>query len=140
MMNEYEGKLEINLSVSVTVKALNRADGKEKLGPLQEKLVEFLRSQEEVDGVFERCFRSYVYTDENWKPTPYHNDEWYLVFADGGDRDYFEEYYDDETRIEGAVQQSLENELELLKEIEVGEMWDAETGQELDEKDYYETE
>lgn len=121
---EYEGKIRVELSVGVSVEGENREDAKRKLERLHERLVKFLESEEMVDEVYPWKQESYVYTDENWKPTPRLNDEMYLVFEDNGDRDYFEEYYDgDEVRIEDAVQQSLENELEILKEIEVGEVY-----------------
>lgn len=121
---EYEGKIRVELSAGVSVEGTNREDAKRKLERLHERLVKFLESEEMVDEVYPWKQESYVYTDENWKPMPRLDDEQYLVFEDNGNRDYFEEYYDgDETRIENAVQEALEAEFDILKEIEVGEIY-----------------
>ena len=121
---EYEGKIRVELSAGVSVEGTSREDAKRKLERLHERLVKFLESEGIVDEVYPWKQESYVYTDENWKPTPRLDNEQYLVFEDGGDREYFEEYYDgDETRIEDATQSALESELEILKEIEVGEIY-----------------
>lgn len=121
---EYEGKIRVELSAGVTVEGENREDAKRKLNRLHERLVKFLESEGIVDEVYPWKQETYVYTDENWKPTPRLDDERYLVFENEGDRDYFEEYYDgDEVRIEDAVQEALEAELDILKEIEVGEIY-----------------
>ena len=123
-MKEYEGKIGLKLAAHVTVEGLNREDAKQKLERLHKRLVEFLERDDMVDEVYSWNQESYVYTDENWKPTPRLDDETYLVYENEGDRDYFTEYYDgDETRIEDAVRSSEETELELLKEIEVGEIY-----------------
>jgi hypothetical protein len=112
------------LSAGVSVEGTSREDAKRKLERLHERLVKFLESEEMVDEVYPWKQESYVYTDENWNPTPRLEDERYLVFEDGGDREYFEEYYDgDKIRIEDAVQSALEDELGILKEIEVGEIY-----------------
>ncbi len=121
---EYEGKIELKLAAHVTVEGLNREDAKQKLERFHKRLVEFLERDDMVDEVYSWNQESYVYTDENWKPMPRLEDERYLVYEIGSEREYFEEYYDgDETRIEDAVRSSEEMELELLKEIEVGEIY-----------------
>lgn len=121
---EYEGKIRVKLSADVSVEGTSREDAKRKLERLHERLVKFLESEGMVNEVYPWKQESYVYTDENWKPTPSLDDERYLVFEDGGNREYLEEYYDgDETRIEDATQSALESELEMLKEIEVGEIY-----------------
>ncbi|MBP3556083.1 MAG: hypothetical protein J6K20_00045 [Thermoguttaceae bacterium] len=78
-----------------------------------------------VDEVHPWKQESYVYTDENWKPTPRLDDErYFLIFEIESDRKYFEEYYDgDEIRIEDAIEDSADTELEILKEIESGEIY-----------------
>lgn len=121
---EYEGKIRVKLSADVSVEGENREDAKRKLERLHERLVKFLESEGMVDEVDVWGQESYVYTDENWKPTPLLDDERYLIYEDGGDREYFEEYYDgDETRIEDAVEASEEAERDLLKGIEVDEIY-----------------
>lgn len=121
---EYEGKIRVELSAGVSVEGTSREDAKRKLERLHERLVKFLESEGMVDDVWPWKQESYVYTDENWKLKPLLDNEQYLVFENDGDRDYFEEYYDgDKVRIEDAVQDTLEAEFELLKEIEVGEIY-----------------
>lgn len=123
-MKEYEGKIEFNLTANVAVEGKDREDAKRKLKRLQDRLVNFLKREVDVDVVLGNRFESYVYTDENWKPTPRRDDERYLVYEREGDREYFEEYYDgDQSRIEDAVWDSEEAEREILKEIEVGEVY-----------------
>lgn len=104
--------------------ALNCEDAKQTLERLNERVVKFLQEQKEIESL--TCYKrqSYVYSDESWKPTPRRDDERYLVYEREGDREYFEEYYDgDEVRIEDAVQSVEEAELDILKEIEVGEVY-----------------
>lgn len=121
---EYEGKIRVELSAGVGVEGTSREDAKRKLERLHGRLVEFLESEKMVDECYSWNQESYVYADENWKPTPRLEDERYLVYEYGGDRDYYREYYDgDETRIEDAVENSEEAERELLKEIEVDEIY-----------------
>lgn len=121
---KYEGKIRVELSAGVGVEGTSREDAKRKLERLHERLVKFLESEGMVDEVYPWKQESYVYTDENWKPTPRLDDERFLVYENDGDREYFEEYYDgDETRIEDAIRSSEETEFELLKEIEVGEIY-----------------
>ncbi|MBQ9799312.1 MAG: hypothetical protein IJO40_05150 [Thermoguttaceae bacterium] len=123
-MKEYEGKIEFNLTANVAVEGKDREDAKRKLKRLQDRLVDFLKREVDVDVVLGNRFESYVYTDESWKPTPRRDDERYLVYEREGDREYFEEYYDgDQSRIEDAVKDAEEAEWELLKEIEVGEIY-----------------
>lgn len=121
---EYEGKIRVELSAGVSVEGTSREDAKRKLERLHERLVKFLESEGMVDEVYPWKQESYVYTDENWKPTPRLDDERYLIFEIESDRKYFEEYYDgDETRIEYAIEDSADAELEILKEIESGEIY-----------------
>lgn len=121
---KYEGKIRVELSAGVGVEGTSREDAKRKLERLHERLVEFLESEGTVDEVYPWKQESYVYTDENWKPTPRLDDERFLVYENDGDRDYYREYYDgDETRIEYAIEASEETEFELLKEIEVDEIY-----------------
>lgn len=123
-MKEYEGKIKLELTANVTVEGLNREDAKRKLERLHERLVKFLEGEGMVDDVYSWNQESYVYTDENWKPTPRLDDETFLVYENEGDRDYYREYFDgDETRIEDAVEDSEEAERALLKEIEGGEIY-----------------
>ena len=123
-MKEYEGKINFELSASVTVKGTDREDAKRKLERLQKKIIDLVKAEVDVEYLDEDCLVSYIYTDENLKPTPRLNDEMYLVYENEGDRDYYQEYFDgDETRIEDAVEASEEAERDLLKEIEVDEIY-----------------
>ena len=87
---KYEGKFRVELSAGVTVEGGNREDAKRKLERLHERLVKFLENEGMVDEVYPWKQESYVYTDENWKPTPSLDDERLLVYEYGGEREYFE--------------------------------------------------
>ena len=121
---KYEGRIGIELSGDVFVEGTSREDAKQKLKFMQKKIIDLVKAEVDVEYLDEDCLVSYIYTDENWKPTPRLNDEMYLVYENGDDRDYYQEYFDgDETRIEDAVEASEEAERDLLAEIEVDEIY-----------------